>query len=60
MGKFENNVPDIEQCTAVIIIIIIIINYHYTIVEMRSGAPLLGLAKYIYIISCVPVSKDRG
>ena len=25
MGKFENNVPDIEQCRVVIIIIIIII-----------------------------------
>ena len=47
MRMFVNNVRDIGQCSVVIIIIIIIIII-YIIVVMRSRAPLLGLAKYIY------------
>ena len=42
---FVNNVRDIGQCRVIIIITIIIITL-FTV--MKSGAPLLGLAKYIY------------
>ena len=45
MGMFVNNVHDIGQCRVIIIISIIIITL-FTV--MKSGAPLLGLAKYIY------------
>ena len=45
MGMFVNNVRDIGQCRVIIIITIIIITL-FTV--MKSGAPLLGLAKYIY------------
>ena len=44
---FVNNVRDIGQCRVIIIITIIIITL-FTV--MKSGAPLLGLAKYIYIL----------
>ena len=42
---FVNYVRDIGQCRVIIIITIIIITL-FTV--MKSGAPLLGLAKYIY------------
>ena len=42
---FVNNVRDIGQCRVIIIITIIIITL-FTV--MKSEAPLLGLAKYIY------------
>ena len=42
---FVNSVRDIGQCRVIIIITIIIITL-FTV--MKSGAPLLGLAKYIY------------
>ena len=42
---FVNNVRDIGQCRVIIIITIIIIPL-FTV--MKSGAPLLGLDKYIY------------
>ena len=45
VGMFVNNVRDIGQCRVIIIITIIIITL-FTV--MKSGAPLLGLAKYIY------------
>ena len=45
VGMFVNNVSDIGQCRVIIIITIIIITL-FTV--MKSGAPLLGLAKYIY------------
>ena len=45
MGMFVNNVRDIGQCRVIIIITIIIITL-FTV--MKSGALLLGLAKYIY------------
>ena len=45
MGMFVNSVRDIGQCRVIIIITIIIITL-FTV--MKSGAPLLGLAKYIY------------
>ena len=48
MGVFVNNVRDIGQCRVIIIITIIIITL-FTV--MKSGAPLLGLAKYTYIMS---------
>ena len=46
MGMFVNNVRDIGQCRAIIIITIIIITLF---IVMKSGAPLLGLAKYVYV-----------
>ena len=54
MGMFVNNLRGIGQCRVVIIIIIIIIitllqGYGLLIIAMKSGAPFLGLAKYIYI-----------
>ena len=45
MGMFVNNVRDIGQCRIIIIIAIIIITL---LTVMKLGAPLLGLAKYIY------------
>ena len=48
MGMFVNNVRDIGQCRVIIIITIIIITLFPV---MKSGAPLLGLAKYIYYCS---------
>ena len=44
---FVNNVSDIGQCRVIIIITMIIITL-FTASVMKSGAPLLGLAKYIY------------
>ena len=57
MGMFVNNLRGIGQCRVIIIIIIIIIitllqepiGYGLLIIAMKSGAPFLGLAKYIYI-----------
>ena len=43
---FVNNVRHIGQCRVIIIVSIIIIKL-FTVI--KSGAPLLGLAKYIYI-----------
>ena len=48
VGMFVNNVRDIGQCRVIIIITIIIITLFPV---MKSGAPLLGLAKYIYYCS---------
>ena len=51
---FVNNVRDIGQCRVIIIITIIIITL-FTV--MKSGAPLLGLAKYIYIYITLSVQR---
>ena len=45
MGMFVNNARDIGQCRVIIIVTIIVITLF---IVMKSGAPLLGLAKYIY------------
>ena len=45
VGMFVNNVRDSGQCRVIIIITIIIITLF---IVMKSGVPLLGLAKYIY------------
>ena len=57
MGVFVNNVRDIGQCRVIIIITIIIITL-FTV--MKSGAPLLGLAKYIYYASTAYVVASYG
>ena len=53
---FVNNVSNIGQCRVIIIITIVIITL-FTV--MKSGAPLLRLAKYIYYVvvtKCVNMS----